>query len=87
MEQIVKLSTYSAENDAKLGDSKLDSKMDSLNHVSQTKKLCGTKNGQITLELLDVFLYGKRKIQGIDLDNAKRQKIGQGKCVKPLKCK
>ena len=60
--------------------------MDSLKYSNQTKKLCGTKNGSITPDLLDVFLYGKRKIQGIDLDNAKRQKIGQGKCVKPLKC-
>ena len=60
--------------------------MDSINHRTQTKKFCGTKNGQITSELLDVFLYGKRKIQEIDLDSAKRQKLGQGKCVKPLKC-
>jgi retron-type reverse transcriptase len=60
--------------------------MDSSNHANQTKKLCGTKDGLITSELLDVFLYGKRKIQGIDLENAKRQKVGQGKCVKPLKC-
>lgn len=60
--------------------------MDSLKCSNQTKKLCGTNSGSITSELLDVFLYGKRKIQGIDLENAKRQKIGQGKCVKPLKC-
>lgn len=49
-------------------------------------KFGGTKTALITSELLDAFLYGKRKIQGIDVENAKRQKVGQGKCVKPLNC-
>ena len=75
------------ENDATfINEGQLDPKMNSLNLANQAKKFCGGKTAQITSELLDVFLYGKRKIQGIDLENAKRQKIGQGKCVKPLKC-
>lgn len=31
----------------------------------------------ITFELLDGFLYGKRKIQSIDIEEAKRQKTTQ----------
>lgn len=60
--------------------------MESLKCTIQTKKNGGTKSGVITSELLDIFLYGKRKICGIDLENAKRQKLGQGKCIIPLKC-
>ena len=69
-----------------LSDGKIDPNTESIKYASQTKKSSSSKNALITSELLDAFLYGKRKIQGIDLDNAKRQKIGEGKSVKPLKC-
>lgn len=53
--------------------------------VSEQNETCGGRN-MITSQLLEIFLYGKRKIQGIDLENAKRQKTGDGKYPKQVKC-
>ena len=41
------------------------------------KSSARSEAGPITSELLDVFLYGKRKIQAIDLEEAKRQKTSK----------